>query len=104
MGVLLSPKSLLNSWVLNLNKITEECNDIETTKLKENNLSDKFFSIVENNKMLQNIFFEYRNLLGNYIECIDLDCDLFFYNEHKKNRNLYLEHFKHYKSLKNQIF
>lgn len=93
----------LDKWMLDLDKISKECNNIELKKLKENNLTDEFFNVVENNKVLESAFFEYRNVLDEYIECIDLDCDLFFYNEHKKNRSLYLNQFNKYKKLKNNI-
>ena len=93
----------VNRWMLNLNQIFLECNDIEFENLKEKNLSEDFFNIVEHNKVLLHKLLEYRNVLDNYIECIDLECDLFFYKEYKKNRNLYIEHFDNFKKLKKNI-
>ena len=90
-------------WMLDLSEISSECNDLELERLKEMNLRNEFSTIIENNKMIQNGLLEYRNVLGNPTECIDLECDLFFYKEHKKNRNLYIEHYNRYKNFKKNI-
>ncbi|WP_158841809.1 hypothetical protein [Polaribacter sp. L3A8] len=90
-------------WMFDLNEISQECNNVEFEILKKKNLSDSFFKIVEDNKVLHQLLLEYINVLDNYIECIDLECDLFFYTEHKKNRNLYIEHLNNYKKLKNSM-
>ncbi|MGJ8742922.1 hypothetical protein [Polaribacter sp.] len=91
----------VKSWMLDLNEISRECNDIEIENLKEKNLMSELSNILENNKLIQNILLEYKNVLNNPTECIDLECDLFFYKKHKKNRNLYLEHYNSYKNFKN---
>ncbi|WP_341221961.1 hypothetical protein [Polaribacter atrinae] len=93
----------VNRWMLDLNEISQECNDIELENLERSNLSKEFSTIVENNKRIQNTLLEYRNVLNNPTECIDLECDLFFYKEHKKYRNLYIEHVDNFKSLKNKM-
>lgn len=90
-------------WMLDLNEISRECNDIEIENLKEKNLMSEFSTIMENNKIIQNILLEYKNVLNNPTECIDLECDLFFYKKHKKNRSLYIEHYNSYKNFKNNI-
>ncbi|QVY65695.1 hypothetical protein [Polaribacter sp. Q13] len=90
-------------WMLDLSEISSECNDLELERLKEMNLRNEFSTIIENNKMIRNTLLEYKNVLNKPTECIDLECDLFFYNEHKKNRNLYIEHLNNYKSLKNNM-
>ena len=90
-------------WMLDLNEISQECNDIEMNGLEEDHLSKEITAIVENNKMIYNTLLEYKNVLDNPTECIDLECDLFFYKKHKKNRDLYIEHYNRYKDFKNNM-
>ncbi|MDN3617928.1 hypothetical protein QWY81_00505 [Polaribacter undariae] len=89
-------------WMLELNEISQVCNDFEMNSLGGDHLSKEVSTILENNKMIHNTLLEYKNVLDNPTECIDLACDLFFYKEHKKNRNLFIEHFNDYKKLKKE--
>ena len=97
----------LNMWISNLNYISEECDylvKISSNKLKDRDLRDALLLIIEKKASIQNILLTYRNSADNFNECIDLDCDLFYYNEHERVRNLYTEYINSYRKLKKDVF
>lgn len=97
----------LNMWASNLNYISEECDylvKISSNKLKNKDLKDALLLMIEKNANIQHTLLAYRNSADNFIECIDLDCDLFYYNEHEKVRNLYTEYINSYRKLKKDVF
>lgn len=97
----------LNMWTSNLNYISEECDylvKISSNKLKDRGLSDALLLMIEKKASVQNILLTYKNSADNFNECIDLDCDLFYYNEHEKVRNLYTEFISSYRKLKKYVF
>ncbi|WP_218598626.1 hypothetical protein [Polaribacter sp. NJDZ03] len=92
----------VNRWMLDLNEISQECNDLERNSLDGDLLNKEVSTIIESNKRIYRTLLQYKNDLDNPTECIDLACDLFFYKEHKKNRNLFIEHLNDYKNLKKE--
>lgn len=97
----------INMCIEDLNYITEECDylvEISSNKVNDSDLKDQFLLFVDENINTHNTFLKYRNTVDNLLECIDLDCDLFYHNEHKKNRNLYKNHLNRYREIKRKIF
>ncbi|MCI2229652.1 hypothetical protein MC378_10790 [Polaribacter sp. MSW13] len=97
----------LNMWISQVNYILEESNTlakIASDKLKNKDLRDQFLMIIEKNAGILSAFLTYKNTTDNFMECIDLDCDLFYYNEHEKIRNLYTEYLNNYRSVKKKFF
>ncbi|MCH3881981.1 MULTISPECIES: hypothetical protein [Tenacibaculum] len=97
----------LNMWISHINYISEECDyivKIASNKLKKKELRDNLLLVIKKKNSLKNTFLEYKKISENIIECIDLDCDLFYYKEHVKTRDLYKEYVDNYRSLKKEVF
>lgn len=97
----------LNMWISHINYISEECDyivKIASNKLKKKELRDNLLLVIKKKNSLKNAFLEYEKTSENIIECIDLDCDLFYYNEHIKTRGLYKEYVDNYRKLKKEVF
>lgn len=97
----------LKMCIDHLNFISEECDfliKIVTHKFKEKDLRDQLLQVHESNVSLLSESIKYRNTAYNFIECIDLDCDLFYHNEQEKIRSLYRNHLKNYRKIKRKVF
>ncbi|AUC84696.1 hypothetical protein CW731_05050 [Polaribacter sp. ALD11] len=97
----------INLCIEHLNFITEECDylvRISSNNLNDIDLKDRVLLFTDENTNMYTTFLKYRNTVGDFLECIDLDCDLFYHNEHKKNRDLYQNHLENYREIKRKIF
>ncbi|SRR5690554_2142857 len=56
-----------------------------------------------NNNNVQSLM-EYRNTLPKAAECEDVECDMFYINEHMKYRKMYRDHMIDYRNVKEDFF
>lgn len=97
----------INMWLDHLNYITEECGylvKILSNRKNGKDLKGQLLLFIETNTNTNNTFLTYKNTVGEFLECIDLDCDLFYHDKHKKNRDLYRNHLKGYREIKRKVF
>lgn len=96
----------LAKCIFQLNKISDE--GLHLNKLISENgnnavLELQISNLLMQNTNLENDFLKYRNTVDNLIECIDLECDLFYINEHKRLLNLYDMHLVAFSQLKKEV-
>lgn len=56
-----------------------------------------------NTNHLENLM-KYRNSLPKAAECEDVECDMFYINEHIKYRNVYRQHIENYRKIKEEFY
>ncbi|PHR15182.1 MAG: hypothetical protein COA40_03400 [Aequorivita sp.] len=101
----------LNNWITHLGYIFSEIDNL--LNLSQVELSNKLeqqpvvakLSIKreENNIILKN-FRKYKDGLPKAMECDDMDCDMFYVNEHEKFRKIYMAHVEKYRKIKEEYF
>lgn len=106
---IIQQKSLeeLTMWISHLNYISEEMDNliqISSNTLNEIELSEQLSVTVKNNTNVLNQVLSYKKATDNIVECIDLECDLFYHTEYQKIRELYKNHLETYRDLKRKLF
>lgn len=97
----------LTMWISHLNYVADECDNfakIAAKNLNNNVLSEKFLEIIKDNASLLNDVTKYKSATDHIIECIDLECDLFYHTEFTKIRLVYKNHLDSYRALKEIVF
>jgi hypothetical protein len=97
----------LNLWVSFLNSFSEEYDDLIKTASNNANKDDvrnQLLTAFKNNENILNDIVNYKRATHNFIECIDLECDLFYENKYNKIRNAYRLHFENCNLLKEKVF
>ena len=100
----------LEDWLEQLNYIEREISNLlNLVKSGSEDLEvKKYLEILEkkretNSNILRNLM-EYRNTLPKAAECEDVECDMFYINEHMKYRKMYRDHMENYRNVKEDFF
>ena len=97
----------LQLWIAHLDDVNLEADrlaKIASNKIGDKHLRDEFLNAIDENIMMLNNLYTYRNSLNNFDECDDLECDFHFVQQHENVREKYIEHIKTYRVLKDQIY
>ena len=86
------------SSLLNLVKLDSGDNPDLVIRIK--NLEQKRETNIDNLRKLM----KYRNTLPKAAECEDVDCDMFYVNEHMKFRKIYRDHIENYRRVKEEFY
>src|SRR5690606_30473327 len=101
----------LSNWLTHLSYIIKEIDNL--LNLSQGELSNalgqqpvvsKLSLKREETTIVLNDFRKYRNNLSKAAECEDMDCDMFYVNEHKKYRTIYISHLENYRQVKEEYF
>lgn len=101
----------LDNWIAHLEYIEKEINNL--LNLSNGELSNvleqqpvlmKLSIKKEENRISLNAFRKYKNSLPQATECEDVDCDMFYVNEHERFRKIYLYHLEKYRRVKEEYF
>jgi len=101
----------LNNWITHLGYIFKEIeNLLNLSKVELSNALEHQPVVTklsikreENNIILKN-FRKYKESLPKAMECEDMDCDMYYVNEHEKFRNIYMVHLENYRRVKEEYF
>jgi hypothetical protein len=97
----------LQTWIGHLSYVTNECDwlaKIASNKIKDRVLRDELLEKIEVNSALLNEFYNYKSSIQSFHECDDLDCDLFYINQHDAFYAKYLKHIDDYRQVKNKVY
>ncbi|HLV13666.1 MAG TPA: hypothetical protein VKY41_00675 [Xanthomarina sp.] len=97
----------LNIWISHLNYITKECDwlgQITTNKIGDKVLSEKLSEINTLNTAMLNELINYKSSIDSFHECDDLECDLFYINQHDVFCTKYVKLIEDYREVKTQVF
>lgn len=92
----------VNNWTEDLEYINKELEtllDIEKRMLNNQQLH----SLKRENQLKLGALYTYENTIQKAIECDTTECDAFYLHKHEKNRDVYIEHVKKYKSIKLEV-
>ena len=101
----------LEDWLEHLNYIEKEVSslsnlvksdtsDNQELKIRLENLEQRRETNTDNLRKLM----KYRNSLPKAAECEDMECDMFYINEHIKYRKMYRDHIENYRKVKEEFF
>ncbi len=99
-------KMEIANWTADLEYIHEELGyflDIEDRMLKSAELYQKLHLVRRENTLRLGNFYRYEGSIKNAIECDTVQCDTYYLHTHEKFRNVYLDHLKKYRGVKNQV-
>ncbi|EMQ93891.1 hypothetical protein D778_01301 [Xanthomarina gelatinilytica] len=97
----------LQTWISHLSYVTNECDwlaKIASNKIHDRVLRDELLEKIEVNSALLNEFYNYKSSIQSFQECDDLDCDLFYINQHDAYHNKYVKHIDAYRQVKNKVY
>lgn len=97
----------LNIWISHLSYVTNECDwlsKIASNKLNDKVLTDELLEKTELNSALLNEFYNYKSSVQSFLECDDLECDLFYINQHDTFYTKYVKHIDDYRLTKNKVY
>ena len=97
----------LNIWISHLSYATNECDwltKIASNKIGDKVLRDKLLEKNEVNSALLNELYSYKSSIGRFHECDDLECDLFYINQHDEFYAKYVKHIEEYRAIKSQVY
>ncbi|MCX7550399.1 hypothetical protein [Xanthomarina sp. F2636L] len=97
----------LNTWIAHLNYVSTECDmlvKIASSKLNDKDLKEELLAEVELNSALLNEFFNYKGSIERFKECNDLECDLFYINQHDDVYTKYVKHINDYRLVKDKVY
>lgn len=97
----------LSIWENHLSYITNECDwltKIASNKIGDKVLRDRLLEMSEINSALLNQLYIYKGSIGRFNECDDLECDLFYINQHDVFCTKYIKHIEDYRSIKNEVY
>lgn len=97
----------LNIWISHLSYVTNECDWL--TKIASNKIGDKVMrdQLLEKNEVnsaLLNELYNYKSSIGSFHECDDLECDLFYINQHDVFCAKFVKHIEDYRIIKSQVY
>lgn len=101
----------LEDWIEHLNYIEKEISNLlklvksdssenQELGIRLKNLEQKR----ETNTGNRDELMKYRNSLPKAAECEDVDCDMFYVNEHMRYRKMYRDHLENYRKVKEEFF
>lgn len=93
----------LKNWIESLEFISKEINYFIKFSQEEDDNTDfytSFTQIKEDTIDFLILLKNYSNSIENSIECIDLDCDAYYLNEHEYYRDQYVDFLRAYNNLK----
>lgn len=97
----------LQLWIAHLDDVNLEADklsQIATKRIGDKALRDEILNIIDDNIMVLNSLYTYRNSINNFDECDDLECDMHFIQQHETVCERYIEHVNVYRALKDRIF
>jgi len=101
----------LNNWITHLGYISAEIDNLLnlsraelSNKLEHEPVVAKLSNKREENNIILKKFRKYRESLPKAMECEDMDCDMYYVNEHEKFRNIYMSHLEKYRKIKEEYF
>ncbi len=101
----------LEDWIEHINYIEKEISSllklVKTDDLQSAEFQSKLGNlkrIKEGNANSLEELLKYQNGLPKAAECEDVDCDMFYVNEHIRYRNFYREHLENYRKAKEEFF
>ncbi|HLV38425.1 hypothetical protein [Xanthomarina sp.] len=97
----------LNIWISHLSYITNECDWL--TKIASNKIGDKVLrdQLLEKNELnsaLLSELYNYKTSIDSFRECDDLECDLFYINQHGIICAKYVKHIEDYRIIKSEVY
>lgn len=101
----------LEDWIEHINYIEKEISNL--LNLVKSDLPENEDLLVQLKKLEQkreknnnhlDLLLKYRNTLPKAAECEDVDCDMFYVNEHMRYRNMYRNHLENYRNVKEDFF
>ena len=96
----------VNNWTDDLEYINEELEyliDIEDRMLNSSHLYQQLHDLRRQNQVRLGALYRYERAMRNIIECDTTDCDIYYLNNHEKNRNSYIQHKRKYRELKTKV-
>ncbi|SRX52446.1 hypothetical protein [Aequorivita sp. CIP111184] len=101
----------LDNWINHFGYIEKEIDnllnlskgDLSNT-LQNEDVLNKLSIKKEENIINLNAFRKYKDSLPQAAECEDVDCDMFYVNEHEKYRKAYMFHLEKYRNIKEEYF
>ena len=99
-------KAEVTNWTDHLEYLNEELDyllDIEDVMLNNRELYQQLHEIRRENMLKLGLLYRYDASMQNAMECDTTQCDAFYLHKHEKNRNLYSDHIKKYRTLKTKV-
>ncbi|MRI00003.1 hypothetical protein GH721_05580 [Kriegella sp. EG-1] len=106
-AIIKKDKAEINNWANNLEYISEELEQLITLErqlLNNSDLLQQLHSIRRENTLRLGSLYKYEGAIRNSINDDKVSCDTFYLNNHEKNRNMYVEHIKKYRTIKTKVF
>lgn len=101
----------LESWISHLRYIEKEISNLMnlgntefSTAMKYQSILVKLSQKLDENRTKLNALLRYKDSLPQVAECEDVDCDMFYVNEHEKFRKVYMYHLEKYRRVKEEYF
>ena len=99
-------KAEVNNWTDDLEYINEELEyllDIEDRILNNAQVYQQLHDVRRENQLRLGVLYRYEGTIRNAIECDTTACDLYYLNNHEKNRNTYVQHKRKYRDVKEKV-
>lgn len=96
----------VTNWTDDLEYINEELDyliDIEERMLHNTQLYQQLKEIKKENKSQIGTLQNHGSNMRHIVECDTVQCDAFYLHKHEKNRLVYLEHIRRYRTLKRMV-
>ncbi|GGG50504.1 hypothetical protein [Bizionia arctica] len=97
----------LETWIGHLSYVTNECDwlaKIAFNKINDKVLRDELLEKLDSNSALLSEFYNYKSSIQSFHECDDLECDMFYINQHDDFYAKYLKHIHEYRLVKNKVY
>lgn len=97
----------LHTWITHLEAMNSEADllaKITANKINDKNLRDELLDDINENINLLNEFYTYRNVMNNFRECDELECDQFYMLQHDQVFDKYVECVAQYRSVKDKVY
>lgn len=101
----------LEDWLEHLNYIEKEVSSLSNLVKSESSDNHELKTRLSNLEQKREInieilskLMEYRNSLPKAAECEDVECDMFYINEHIRYRQMYRDHIENYREVKEEFF
>ena len=99
-------KAEVNNWTDDLEYINEELEyliDIEDRMQSGSQLYHQLYALRRENQLRLGVLYRYEGTMRNAIECDTTECDIYYLNNHEKNRNTYVQHKINYRNVKTKV-
>lgn len=97
----------LHTWISHLDAMNTEADrlaKIASNKIGDKELRDALLNDINDNIILLNEFYSYRNILNNARECDELECDQFYIQKHDLVFKKYVECITEYRLIKDKVY